>query len=281
MVAAAAPAGTPTMSSTTTLRDQPARSRQKTSAVAPVPQALDQKHPLPLYAQVQERLRAILEQGIRSGQYKPNDFFTTEKDLCLQFGVSVITAKRALDELEAEGLLVRQRGRGTFVAQPRFSQVLDHFYRFTVSMREQGLTPSSRVLSVRKSLPDARVAAMLGLTRKEYVVEIERLRMVNGEPFFLQTSFLPLRLLPGVDKRDHARRSLYEILAEDYHRAPTRCTDTFEPVALRRHEVKLLQTQEHFPGLRLERVTFSGDIPVEYSRGVMRGDRCRLTVELR
>lgn len=251
--------------------------RQPQTAFAP----LDQAHPLPLYAQVQERLKAVLEQGIRSGQYKPGDFFTTEKDLCRQFQISAITAKRALDELEAGGVLVRQRGRGTYLAQPRFPQVLDHFYRFTTSMREHGFTPSSQTLAVRTAHADAHVAAALGLQRNEAVVEIDRLRSVNGEPFFLQTSSLPLARLPGVDKLDHDSQSLYEILSSHYHLPPTRCTDTFEPVLLRKHEVHLLQTHTRVPGLRLERVAYSGDMPVEYSCGVIRGDRCRLTVDLR
>jgi GntR family transcriptional regulator len=257
---------------------QPGRARQQTS---PVFDPLDQAHPLPVYAQVQERLKAVLEQGLRSGQYKPGDFFTTEKDLCRQFQISAITAKRALDELEAAGVLVRQRGRGTFLAQPRFPQVLDHFYRFTTYMREHGFTPSSRTLAVRTAQADAHVASALGLKRKETVVEIDRLRLVNGEPFFLQTSSLPLSLLPGLDKLDHDSQSLYEILSSRYHLPPTRCTDTFEPVLLRKHEVQLLQTQARIPGLLLERIAYSGDTPVEFSRGVIRGDRCRLTVDLR
>lgn len=248
---------------------------------APAFDALDQTHPLPLYAQVQERLKAALEQGLRSGQYKPGDFFTTEKDLCRQFQISVITAKRALDEMEAEGVLVRQRGRGTYVAQPRFPQGLDHFYRFTTYMREHGFTPSSQTLAVRTARADAHVAAALGLKRDGAVVEIDRLRSVNGEPFFLQTSSLPLDLLPGLDKLDHDSQSLYEILSSHYRLPPTRCTDTFEPVLLRKHEIQLLQTHARIPGLRLERIAYSGDTPVEFSRGVIRGDRCRLTVDLR
>jgi GntR family transcriptional regulator len=242
---------------------------------------LDQANPLPLYAQVQERLRAALEHGLRTGQYRPGDFFTTEKDLCRQFRISAITAKRALDEMEAEGALVRQRGRGTYVAQPRFPQVLDHFYRFTTYMREHGFNPSSQTLAVRTRHPDAHVAAALGLKRNEVVVEIDRLRSVNGEPFFLQTSSLPLRLFPGLDKLDHDQQSLYEILSSHYHLPPTHCTDTFEPVLLRKHEMQRLQTPARIPGMLLERIAYSSDTPVEFSRGVIRGDRCRLTVDLR
>lgn len=257
------------------------RPRAQQHPAPPALEPLDQANPLPLYAQVQERLKAALDHGLRTGQYKPGDFFTTEKDLCRQFQVSAITAKRALDELETEGALVRQRGRGTYVAQPRFPQVLDHFYRFTTYMREHGFLPSSQTLAVRTSHPDARVAAALGLKRNEAVVEIDRLRSVNGEPFFLQTSSLPLSLFPGLDKFDHADQSLYEILSSRYHLPPTHCTDTFEPVLLRKHEMRLLQTSARIPGMLLERIAYSGETPVEFSHGVIRGDRCRLTVDLR
>lgn len=243
--------------------------------------SLDQNSPLPLYAQLRQHLEEELAARLRAGECRPGDFFTTEKQVCQRFAVSAITAKRALDDMEAEGRLVRQRGRGTFVAQPRIQQVLDHFYRFTTYMQEHGLRPESRLLELRTAVPDAHVAASLRIAPGETALEIDRLRLVNGEPFFLQTSYLPLTRLPGIAGLDHQARGLYEILAEEYQLAPTRCTDTFEPVLLRKHEIERLETRARIPGLRLERITWSGETPVEFSRGVIRGDRCRLTVDLR
>lgn len=243
---------------------------------------VDRTHPLPLYAQVKEVVVGELDRALASGLLRPGDFFTTERALCRRFGISAITAKRTLDELEAAGRVSRQRGRGTLVAQPRVSQTLDHFYRFTTHIASQGLVPSWRNLrvAVARAAPD--VAQALTLGAREMVVELRRLRLVNGEPFFLQTSYLPHRLFPGLERKDHERRSVYDLLASEYHRPPVECRETFEPVLLRQEEARLLGVRPRSAGMRLERLTRSADgVAIELSRGVLRGDRCRLTVDLR
>lgn len=236
----------------------------------------------PLYARIQEALAGEIRAGLREGRLKPGDFFTTERIVCRRFRVSAITAKRALDELEALGQLTRHRGRGTHVAQPRIQQVLDHFYRFTTHLASQGLEPSWRLRRVGVESPGPEVAARLGIKRRDKVVAIERLRLVNGEPFFWHTSFVPSRLFPGLESKDHAQRSLYEIFASDYQHPPVSCQESYEPVLLHQEEARLLGVRPRAAGMRLERLTMGGDgQPIEFSSGLVRGDRCRLTVDLR
>ncbi len=238
------------------------------------------EYALPLYARVRRELQQLITAGLRSGEIQAGAFFTTEKDVCRDFDVSAITAKRALDELEADGVLVRQRGRGTFIAQARIPQVLDHFYRLTEVMQEMGRESSRKVLRIGVGMPDSRVTEVLGLRGRERVVEIERLYFIDGQPFLLQTSHLPVKLFPGMDKQDHDQASLYALMDQRYHLAPDRCSDSFEPVLLHKRDAHLLLAQPRMPGLRVERLTYSGDRPVEFARGIIRGDRCRLTVHL-
>lgn len=241
------------------------------------------EHPsTPLYARIKSILAGEIQAGLQAGRLRPGDFFTTEKILCQRFAVSAITAKRALDELEAVGQLTRHRGRGTHIAQPRISQELDGFYRFTTHVASQGLEPSWRNRRIAVETPAPEVTARLGLRRREKVVAIERLRLVNGEPFFLHTSYVPLALFPGLMDKDHARRSLYEIFANDYQRPPVSCRESYEPVLLHQQEAKLLGVRPRAAGMKLERLTLGGDgRAIEFSSGLLRGDRCRLTVELR
>jgi len=251
------------------------------SVPASPPRPPHREYALPLYARIKRQLQERIAAGLRSGEFSAGAFFTTEKDVCRDFGVSAITAKRALDELEADGMLVRQRGRGTFIAQARIPQVLEHFYRLTDVMHGMGFESSRTVLRIGVAMPDSRVAEALGLRGRERVVEIERLYSVDGQPFLLQTSHLPVKLFPGMDKQDHANTSLYSLMEQRYRLAPDRCSDSFEPVLLHKHDARLLLAQPRMPGLRIERLTFSGDQPVEFARGVIRGDRCRITVNLR
>lgn len=245
------------------------------------PLLLDRASSLPLFAQMTSQLREQLSRHLRSGEFKPGDLFATEKALCQKYRVSTITAKRVLDDLESEGLLVRHRGRGTYVAQPRVCQNLDHFYRFTTAMLNQGLRPTCKNLSVGTATPETSVSKVLGLGPGEKVVRIERLRLVNDEPFFLHNSYLPQRLFPGLEREDHEGIALYDLLGRKYNVTPVRCQDTFEPVLLHRRAAVLLQVAPRSAAMLLERVAYTAEgIPVEFSRGVIRGDRCQLTVHL-
>ncbi len=256
------------------------------SLVFPPPAAasagpLDRAAAVPLFEQIKIALRARLDQALRMGELHPGDFFTTEKDVCRLYQVSIITAKRALDELESEGRLVRQRGRGTFIAQPRIAQNLDHFYRFSTQLLSQGLRPSYRNLHVGVVVPPPHIAQLLELKPRAKVVSLSRLRLVNEEPFFLQTSYLPHALFPGLEEQDHDRYALYDLLRERYQCGPASCQDTFEPVLLHKSAARLLGVPARSAGMLIERVTRTGDGRIiEVSRGVVRGDRCRLSVDL-
>lgn len=243
---------------------------------------LNRRSSLPLFAQLTTELREELNRDLRSGRLKPGDLFATEKNLCRKYGVSTITAKRVLDDLESEGLVIRHRGRGTFVAHPRVSQNLDHFYRFTTAMADQGFQPTWRNLNIARAIPSSSIRSLLGLDAGEKVIQIERLRLLNDEPFFLHTSYLPQELFPGLEQENHDRTALYDLLAQKYNVVPVKCQDTFEPVLLHRRAAILLQVPPRSAGMLLERVAYSAEeVPIEISRGVIRGDRCRLTVDLR
>lgn len=243
---------------------------------------LDRHSGVPLFLQLTQALQATLIQNTQTGRLKPGDLFTTEKEVCERYGVSSITAKRALDELEAEGILTRQRGRGTYVAHPRVTQVLDHFYRFTVEMSARGLKPTWKNLYIGLGTPGPSVAEKLGIPVVGKVTRLERLRLLNDEPYFIENSYLPQSLFPGLEREDHESVALYDILGQRYRLQPVRCRQTFEPVLLDRHTARLLQARTRDPGMLVEHQAFSAEgVPLEYSRGVVRGDRCRLTVDLR
>jgi GntR family transcriptional regulator len=244
--------------------------------------AIDRHSGVPLFLQLTKAVREILVLKVQEGALKSGDFFTTEKAICQRFGVSTITAKRVLDDLEAEGLLARQRGRGTYVAQRRVNQVLDHFYRFTTEMRAQGMQPTWNDLHIGVVTPDPNVAAALRIRALDKVTRIERLRLLNDEPFLLANSYLPQSLYPGLDRQDHKSVALYDLLAQEYNLAPVRCCETFEPVLLDRRSARLLRVRSGSPGMLWEHLAYSVEgTPLEYARGVIRGDRCRLTVDLR
>jgi GntR family transcriptional regulator len=144
-----------------------------------------------------------------------------EPVLCAEYGVSRITLRRAVDGLVADGHLVREQGRGTYVTRPP----VRHEYResfvhriagFNSVMTEQGAQVGTTVLAQRIVPAAPAVAAELGLDAGAEVVELERLRSVDGAPNHVAHSFLPAALYPRVAEEDFGQGSLYEFLRREY-----------------------------------------------------------------
>jgi GntR family transcriptional regulator len=144
-----------------------------------------------------------------------------EPVLCAEYGVSRITLRRAVDGLVADGHLVREQGRGTYVTRPG----IRHEYResfvhriagWSSVMTEQGAQVGTTVLSQRIVPAPAPVAAELQLDGPEDVVELERLRSVDDLPNHVAHSFLPARQFPKAATEDFSSGSLYEYLRREY-----------------------------------------------------------------
>jgi GntR family transcriptional regulator len=146
------------------------------------------------YVQIEEELA----ERIRTGMLRPGDRIPPERELAEQMQVSRMTVRQALGRLADRGLLVRERGRGTFVSEPKLIQSLSHLNGFYDQMISQGILPSSRLLSGQEVLASAAVAQVLDLRIGEPLYKVVRLRLGGGVPLALETSFFPARLVPGL-----------------------------------------------------------------------------------
>lgn len=233
--------------------------------------------PIPLYYQIKTRL---LEQ-IEGGQLKPGDRVPSERELTERFGVSRMTARQALVELETQGYLVRIQGKGTFVAAPKIEQPLVTVTSFTEEMRRRGLQASARVLSAGEVPAGRRVARALGIVESAPVYRLERLRLAGGEPMALEISHLDVACFPGLLLHDVEHRSLYEILRVEYGLRLVRATQSLEAVPADPRQTDTLHVREGTPLMLLERVSRDQhDRPVEITRSYYRGDRYRFVTEL-
>jgi len=205
--------------------------------------ALDKRSPTPLYHQ----LKAVLLSAIQSGRWKAGEQLPTESELAEMYGVSKITVREALRELAQMRYVRREQGRGTFVARTHLEQGPRELTSFSEEMRRRGYRSSSRVLA-----RDVIAAA-----------------------------YLPLRLVPGVEKRNLESRSLYEILRKDYNLVPERAKETHSAIALDAETASLLGIPRRSPAMAVERVTFlaSGQ-PLELVDSVMRGDQYQIVLDL-
>jgi GntR family transcriptional regulator len=233
---------------------------------------------LPLYRQIEAELR----DRIRSGALRPGARVAPEPELMAEYGVSRATVRQALAGLVAEGLLEIRRGLGTYVTAPRFEHTIGGFYSFSREIERHGLQPGTKVLELRRQPAAERVAEALGLLAGAEVVALRRIRLAGPDPLVVETSHLPATRFPGLEKVDFSRVRLYDTLMHDYGCHPTRARETFEPVLLTADEARLLDQRRGEPALRVERIAFDqDDVPIEYCRSTVRGDRYRYSVELR
>lgn len=237
-----------------------------------------EKHvPIPLYYQIKTRLLEAIE----GGQLKPGDRIPSERELTQRYGVSRMTARQALTELESQGYLVRVQGKGTFVSTPKFEQPLVALTSFTEDMRRRGLRAGAQVLSASLEAADKRVARALGLVDGAPIYRLERLRLAGGEPMALEVSHLNADLFPGLLEIDLEQQSLYAILQEYYHVQLVRAAQSLEAVPADSQQAEILRVREGTPLMLMERISHDqDDRPVEWVQSLYRGDRYRFVTEL-
>src|SRR5919201_1227624 len=114
-----------------------------------------------------------------------------ERQLSVDLGVSRLTVRAALDQLVREGYLVRRRGSGTFVREPKIAQELT-MTSFSEEMRRRGMTPGSKTLSLDTTTAGAYLGRCLHVSPSERVVVAKRLRLADGESMAIETLHVPL-----------------------------------------------------------------------------------------
>src|SRR5579863_3841722 len=159
--------------------------------------------PIPLYFQVESDVRRRIE----AGEWHEGTQIPTESELCGLYGTSRITIRQAISKLVAEGLLVRERGRGTFVREQRITVGGRKLTSFTEEVAKLGLKAGSRVLSMAVERCPDEVASRLHIEEGSDVTAVRRLRLSDGQPLAIQTAYLPSRRFPELEKIDLADRS--------------------------------------------------------------------------
>jgi GntR family transcriptional regulator len=231
--------------------------------------------PIPLHYQAYLDLRAILD----SGGWRPGDRLPTERELAVEYGCSLITVRRALDELVREGRLERTRGRGTYVKEPPIVRDLVAPVGFMDEMRPLGLRPYAVVVTARTERTAPAAAAALRIQVGAAVHYLERVRGANGAPFLLEQAYLPAERFPGLLEEDYATVSLYEVLERRYGCRVTWTRETIAACVPSAREARLLEVPQSRASLWLEGTAFDSDGPVEFSRTIVSGERARYSIE--
>ena len=230
----------------------------------------------PLY----EQLYDDISSKIATRKWKPGRRIPTEMELCKQYNVSRITVRKALEELVRTGVLIRQRGKGTYVQMEHIENELSKFYSFSEHLRSRGINELAEVLDFEEVPVAANMAKKLDLKEtSDLVYKIIRLRSVDDVPYAVETSYIPKSIYKGLTADAVGENGLYNTMRA-IGPVPDRARETFKATALGGLESRLLQQDLHCPVMSIERITYSGNTVVEYCHSTVSGDFFVYSVEL-
>lgn len=174
---------------------------------------IDRDTPLPLYYQLEK----IIEDAINNGDLKPGDLIPTEAELMQKYSVSRATVRHAIQNLENEGYLRKERAKGTFVKYPPIERkFLGNLKCFSDEMTRKEIPHSTRVLKKEVIEADPLIKEKLKIKPGAPVFHLKRLRKVDDSPILIVESYLPYDIFPGIEKVDFNSNSLYDTLEKKF-----------------------------------------------------------------
>ena len=216
----------------------------------------------PLYAQVRE----LMIRRMLRGDWRPGELLPSEGRLAAEFGVSQGTMRKALDEMATQNLVVRQQGRGTFIAEHSQQHALFHFFHIR---DESGLKelPTGRVLALKHVRADRAQARRLALPSRASVITILRLRVLRGKPVILERITLPAGPFRGLDLPidREVPDELYLLYQQRFGVTVARAQEKLRAVAADALDARTLGVAKRSPLLEIDRLALALDgNPVEW-----------------
>jgi GntR family transcriptional regulator len=227
-----------------------------------------------------QQLAEYLAGEISAGRYKPYDRLPTEPELSERFGVSRITVRQAIEHLLKQGLVERKQGKGTFVAGPVVRHELQELKGIIDELRDQGVSPETKLLEFTAAEPTTRAAQRLH--RGGALTLMRRLYSLNGAPFALATTYLPAEAAHRVSWAEAEAHPAYTILKKFLGLKIARAELSIRARPTSRELARLLRTPVRAPLLEFERVSFcSAGHPREYTQFSARSENYEFAVSVK
>ncbi|MDR0787146.1 MAG: GntR family transcriptional regulator [Gemmatimonadota bacterium] len=228
-----------------------------------------------------EQISSWLREGIDSGTWGPDARLPSENELCETFSVSRVTIRRALQTLEADGVIYRRHGLGSFVCPRKMAQGLVRLTDFAQDMLRAGKVPTSEVLHRAYEASPAEIAENLALSPGDPVLRIDRLRMGDQEPIAFDRTWIPPFYAQLIEGGDLTGETLYQLLERE-HGIPV-LSGRYR-IAAESAGAEIAERLQVPPGtalLVLERMTRTvGDRAIYFQRRVYRADRMSYELEV-
>lgn len=231
---------------------------------------------VPYYLQIRDHLASQIE----TAALRPNAKLPSERTLSNAFGITRMTARQALLQLEAEGLIHRMDRRGWFVSPPRLQYDPTLNISFTENVASQGREPGTVLLSQEQTIASTWDFNHLGVTAGEPVFLIRRLRLIDQRPVLVEHLHVNANRCPGLLDLP-LDQSLTKLLAEHYGIIERRARIRVRPTALTASQAEPLQVAAGTPGLYLTRTTYDqDDNVVEFDQEFWRYDVLEVAIEV-
>lgn len=213
-----------------------------------------------------ELIRLISGGKIQSGMALP-----TERELSERYGVSIGTVRRAMSDLVAEKVLVRQQGRGTFVAPFDSSRKLNSFWHI---VRKDGVReiPIVQTLRFERMLANTHTAVQLNIPVGAPIFKIFNLMLINGRPVLLDNLHIPQSLFPKLTKSHFIKRdsTIYDFYRNEFSVIVAKTVDHVSAIAADADAAHKLEVAPGTPLLDIVRVAYTfEEQPIELRRSLL------------
>lgn len=225
--------------------------------------------PFPLYFQIHQ---AILEK-IENQEWPAGTLIPPERELAEQYGVSRMTMRNALAALTRAGKLIREVGRGTFIANRRITQTLTNLTSFSEEMKMRGMKPGSQLLRMWVEKADPTIALKLECSIETPIFSLERVRLADDQPMAIEKVHLQFKGCARLLEFDFSG-SLYNLLTSKFGIIPQHARQQIQARVCTPDESVRLGIPRKSPVLNLSRLTYAQDnVPFEFTESVYRSDK--------
>lgn len=231
---------------------------------------------------IYEQLANFIRLQVRAEVFKPGEKMLPENDLCEILNVSRTTIRQAMELLVEEGLIIRYRRKGSFIADAKMKRPINNLYNFTENMKELHAIPSSVVFEQKVMPASEEISNALQLpSSQNEIFYLNRLRCANGKPVLIERTSIPYYLCPGIEQYDFSSASLYQVLNQNYLLNPYHATETIAAVLIREDEAKQLRCKTKAIGYKITRISHLDiGLVYEYTTSITRADMCEFQMEL-
>ncbi|BAN06184.1 transcriptional regulator [Levilactobacillus brevis ATCC 14869 = DSM 20054] len=229
----------------------------------------------PIYIQIHNDIKRAIE----AGKWAVGDRIPSERELSRNFDVSRMTLRQAIQTLVDEGILERQVGSGTYVANQKVQEKMSGVTSFTDLMLTQGKQPTSKTISYHVMNPSLSEAEKLKLNEDDQVLRMERIRYGDDVPICFEVATVPEKLVDGLSKKE-VTSSLYRALEDKKQLSPGKAQQTVSAMSASERIAEYLSIKRGDAILRLRQVTYLQDgTPFEYVRTQYVGERFEFYLE--